>query len=184
MYVWKQDPKVEILNIIHRATQYREITIVCSQLAQFVKDVLERAWLYRHRRSKYFRADHEFCRPYLTKSMQSHGVEMKPRPSRSKHRSRQIVRSNGVCKPVLMRVEQGDQTMKERSIYCAIVVPNQLFHGSITISSFQLAICFTPSILGAPRQAVSQQVFNAHTRREATSSFEKVLKAGIPQEVH
>ena len=57
---------------------------------------------------------------------------------------------------------------------------SNMFSGSRTFSSFQLARGYQPSVLGIPSTVVSQELLEEHMEQMATRALQQVLKSHDP----
>lgn len=184
MYVHMRGKKWEIMNIIETGTRYGERAITKSRSAEDIKQTLETCWIYKHGAPRRFSADHELCRPILRKFLDKHAIQLNPRPSRSSDKVGKVERNNGVFKMVLDRIQKSDTTANIDTIIARASFITNLLRGSKIMSAFQLVRGYAPSILGIPRQGVTQDLLSAHVDREATTAMERVMRSKDPNTIN
>lgn len=184
MYVNIREKKHEILNMIDVGTRYGERTITESRTAEEVQKKFESCWFYRHGAPNNFSADHELCRPVLQRFLSRHAIKLNPRPSRSSNKVGRIERNNGVFRSVIDKLQKSDTKANPHTLVARASFFTNLIHGSKLMNSFQLARGYAPSILGIPRQVVTQELLDAHIDRESTRAMERVMKANAPNTIN
>lgn len=179
-YVYIREKKYEILNMIDLGTRYGERAMTTSRSADEIKRMFEIFWFYRHGAPRNFSADHEFCRPVLKRFLDTHAIKLNPRPSRSSNKTGRVERNNGLFKMVLERLQKADTKATPELLIARTSFITNLLRGSKVMSAFQLARGFTPSILGIPRQIVSQELLDVHVERESLRALEKIMRSKTP----
>ena len=178
--VYIRDEKFEVLNVIDLGTRYGERAIARTRSAESMTHMLETEWIYHHGAPAQFSADPEFCRPFMEKFLKAHNVELKPRPSRSSAKNGRIERNNGTLKLILSRLSRELTSASPQTLIARASFLTNMFHGTATLSSFQLARGYSPSILGMPSSDVSQELLDAHIESVAIRAVQKVLRSKIP----
>ena len=169
--------KFEIINIVDMGTNYGERTIVSRRTADEMKHKLETDWLYHHGAPQEFSADPEFTTPTLKRFLKSHAIEVKERPSRSSSKNGKVERNNGLFKLILSRIARENTCSPPQTLVARASFLTNLFHGNSTLSSFQLARGYSPSLLGVPAAVVPPDVLAAHKHTVASRALQKVLKS-------
>lgn len=165
-----------MINIVDLGTGYGERMIASTRTAERMKELLETGWVYRHGAPKTFSADPEFCRPVMQVFLESHGISMSDRPSRSSHKNGIIERNNGTFKEVFKRLSRERTEATPVSLVARASLVTNLLHGSATLSAFQLARGYSPSILGVPSSKVPADLMQAHIEMKSIRAIQKVLK--------
>lgn len=178
--VYIKEEKYEVLNIIDLGTRYGERAIATTQSAENMTNMLETEWLYHHGAPGKFSADPEFCRPFMERFLNAHSIELKPRPSRSPAKNGRIERNNGTLKRILSKLSKESITSLPHTLVAKASFLTNLFHGNATLSSFQLARGYSPSILGMPNSDVSQELLDAHIESVAIRAIQKVMRSKVP----
>lgn len=172
--------KYEIFNIIDLGTGYGERSIAASHGTEQIIQLIETTWLYRHGAPGTLSADPEFGHDRLKAFLATHNIHLAARPSRSSHKNGHIERNNGTFKSVLEKLSKERTNDTPATLVSRASMITNLLHGSSTLSSFQLARGFTPSILGMPKSKVSQEMLDAHIELTATRALQRLLRNRAP----
>lgn len=183
LYVYIREKKYEVLNIIDLGTKYGERIISQSRTAEKMKETFETKWFYNHGAPRRFSADQEFCRPVLHRFLSKHNILLNPRPSRSSHKTGRVERNNGVLKTVLERLQKADTAAPPEALLARASFLTNLIRGSRVMNAFQMVRGYSPSILGIPRETVSQELIDAHIDRESTRALERMMKLKSPKQI-
>ena len=178
--VYIKEEKYEVLNIIDLGTRYGERAIATTRSAENMTNMLETEWLYHHGAPDKFSADPEFCKPFMERFLNAHSIELRPRPSRSSAKNGRIERNNGTFKLILSRLSKEHSISSPHTLVARASFLTNMFHGNATLSSFQLARGYSPSILGMPSNDVSQELLDAHIESVAIRAIQKVLRSKVP----
>lgn len=98
----------EIINMIVAGTNYGYCTIFSSRSVNFIRNLFHTAWFYNHRASRWFRTDHEFCRPVFFVFLSLDGIELSSRPTRSSYKLGRFELNNGLFKSIMEWLECAD----------------------------------------------------------------------------
>lgn len=77
---------------------------------------------------------------------------------------------------ILERIERHDHVSDPGDIVARASFLTNICHGSKILNSFQMAMGYTPSILGIPRQHVPQELMDAHVHLTATRAIHKLIR--------
>lgn len=177
LYVTIHGKKHKILNIFDTGTKYGERTIASSRTADDMKERFEKMWFYHHGAPSNFSADHEFCRPILRRFLTRHSITIHPRPSRSSNKTGIVERNNGVLRTVIDKMQKADTNGTPEIILARASFITNLLRGSKVMSAFQMARGYMPSILGIPRDIVTNDLLEAHIERESIRALERIMKS-------
>lgn len=142
--------KINVLNIIDLGTNYGKRVIAPDRQASKMMSFFEKHWIYHHGAPKSFSADPEFTTDFFQDLLKMHEVECRPRPIRSSSKNVKIERNNGVFKGVLSKVAKEKTSISVDVLIWRASFLTNIFHVSSTMSAFQLARGYSPSIFGVP----------------------------------
>lgn len=163
--------KYEVLNIIDAETNYGESSIRYAQNAKVMKELFETMWIYNHGAPDSFSADPEFTRPILVKFLESHGIRVDKKLSRSSWKNGKIERNNDVFKRLLEKISAEHTSASPQFLVRRASFMTNIFHGSSKLSSFQLVRGFSPSIYGNKASIVTEEMLTAHMQIAATRAL-------------
>lgn len=178
--VYIREEKYEVLNVIDSGTRYGERVIATSRDSKSMMSLFETEWLYHHGAPTAFSADPEFCKPFFHDFLKSHKIEARPRPSRSSWKNGIVERNNGTFKNVLSRIARENTSASPTTLIARASLMKNMFHGNATLSAFQLAHGYVPSIAGVPDSLVSQELLDAHVEIMASRAIQRVLQSKQP----
>lgn len=95
-----------------------------------------------------------------------------------------IERNNGVFRTVLDKLHKSYTNTDVHTLVARASFMTNLIHGSKIINAFQMARGYAPSILGIPRQVVSQDMLDAHIDLEAIRAIEWIMRSKMPNTVN
>lgn len=173
--------KFEVLNIIDVGTGYGERSIAPSRNAESMKKSLEEVWFCRHGAPKRFSADPEFCKPTLQRFLKGHEITLCDRPSRSSHKNGMIERNNGIFKSILAKIGKENTEASPTTLIARASLLANMLHGNSTLSAFQLARGYAPSIIGMPSSAVPRELMQSHIELTSRRALHKILAARSPR---
>lgn len=176
-FPYYQGSKMIILNIIATGTAYGERILVPNTSAQSIIAAFEQFWLYRHGAPKYFGADQEFNSAAFDTFLRTHSIQFFPRPARSSHKSGRVERNNAVFKLVFDRISRELTSASLPALIHRASFLTNMFHGNATLSSFQLARGYSPSVIGIPSTIVPQSLLDAHIEISATRALQTLLRS-------
>lgn len=178
--VYIRDEKFEVLNIVDLGTRYGERAIAKMRSAENMTEMIEKEWIYHHGAPAMFSADPEFSRQFMERFLTAHGIQLKPRPSRSSAKNGRVERNNGTFKLLLSRLTKENSTASPRTLVARASFLTNMFHGSAMLSAFQLAKGYSPSVLGMPSRDVSQELLDAHIEAVSIRAVQKVMRCKAP----
>lgn len=167
----------EILMIIDVGTNYEERTLTKSRTADEMKIFFETKCFYHYRARKHFSTDHEFCRPVLHNILNKNDIILNPRPSRSSQKTGRIERNNGVFNLIIELMQKEEENGTPETLIEHPSLLTNLTKGSKCMNSFQMTRVYLPSVLGIPREAVSNEPVEAHIDRESVRAIEGIMKS-------
>lgn len=180
-YAYIRGKKCEILNMLDIGTRYGERVLTTSRSADEIKRSFETHWFYRHGAPVNFSADQEFCKPVLKRFLDQHGIKLNARPSRASNKTGPVERNNGVFKMILDRLQKADARPTSEVLIARASFMTNLTRGSRVMNAFQLARGYAPSVVGIPKQIISEELLHAHVERESTRALERLMRAKDPQ---
>lgn len=172
--------RYEVLNIIDTGTRYGERVIASTHSGEEIMRLLETEWIYHHGAPEAFSAEPEFCKGFFERFLSAHSIKLHARPSRSSSKNGKGERNNGVFKAVLARLALENTTASPSTLVARASFMTNLFHGSSTLSAFQLARGYSPSVLGIPWTIVPEELFNAHIEHAANRAVHRILRSRSP----
>lgn len=104
MVVYISNEKFDVLNITDVGAEHGERAISSTRSFQSMKQTIETIWIYRHGAPKNFAAEPEFSKSTMINFLNSHNIQLLPRPSRSSYKYGKVERNNEVFKSVLDKV--------------------------------------------------------------------------------
>lgn len=110
----------------------------------------------------------------------SHGIDVKPRPTQTPNTTGKVDCKNGVLKIVLSKLQQVDPSVLPSTIEYFIT---NILRGSKVLSTFELSRGYYPSIMGISRRKIPQKLLKAHTEREETREFERIVRSKAPDTI-
>lgn len=175
--------RYEVLNIVDTGTRYGERVIACNHSGDTIITLLETEWIYHHGAPGAFSADPEFCKGFFERFLSAHAINLHPRPSRSSSKNGKVERNNGVFKAVLYRLARENTEASARTLVARASFMTNLFHGSSTLSAFELARGYSPSIVGIPSTVVPREMVEAHVENTANRAIHKILRSRGPSNI-
>lgn len=180
--------RYEVLNIVDTGRSYGERAIASAHTADIMMRMLETECLYHHGAPDAFSADPEFCKGFFERFLSSHGIKLRPRPSRSSHKNRKIEQNNGVFKSVISRLCEENTvasaaTLVSRASFMTTGQVGNLFHESHALSSFRLARGYSPSLFRIPLSIVPGEILEAHIENTANIAIQKILRSRAHENV-
>ena len=152
-----------LLVMTDTGTRYTEATIVNDRTVSTIVSVYEKHWLCRHGASKRLSADDEYHRRVLTNYLETHRITFRARPIRRHNKIGIVERKNGTLKGILHRLAMIHSNAPMDTLVSRATFICNLFSGSQTLSSFELASGYRLSLLGIPPTYVTQDILDAHT---------------------
>lgn len=175
--IFIREERFEVLNIIDTGTKYGERVIAKDHSGETMINLIETAWFYHHGTPKSFSADPEFCKRFLSRFLQTHAITLNARPSRSSHKNGRVERNNGVFKNILARLSKEKTSASGATLIARASFMANLFHGSSTLSAFQLARGYSPSVIGIPSSVVPEYMLEAHIENVANRAVNTILRS-------
>lgn len=172
-----QTQKAIVLNMVDAGTRYAERIIASARNAETMTSLIDQHWFDRHGAPAAFSSDPEFQAPILTKFLQRHKINIRKRPSRRHNKTGIVERNNGVFKAIFYRLAKEQSTASASALVSRASFLSNLFVGSNTLSAFQLARGYTPSVLGLPPTIVTQDILDAHCEQVALRAIQKLLRS-------
>ena len=169
-----------LLVMTDTGTRYTEAATVRDRSIPTMIDTYERFWLCRHGASKRISADDEYNRRSLMRYLETHDVAFHARPTRRHNKLGIVERKNGTLKNVLRRLAMIHSNASIETLVTRATFICNLFSGSQTLSSFELARGYHPSLIGIPSTQVSPDLLDAHTQQVATRALQRVLRSRTP----
>lgn len=171
-----RNQKYYAINVICCATSFGIRMIVTNRSADTMRQILERYWIYYFGAPKRFSADPEFTRGIMHRFLELHYIKLCQRPARSSNKNGRVERQNGVFKMIIERLENHYKEAKPEDLVARASFLTNTCHGSKVLSSFQLAMGYSPSILGIPRVQVPEKPFQAHISLTAYRALQRMMK--------
>lgn len=178
-----RDPKYYVLNVICCATNFGIRMIVPNRTADTMRKMMERYWIYYFGSPRRFSADPEFTKGIMQRFLELHSIKLFRRPARASNKNGRVERQNGLFKMMLEKLDNHDKISDPDDIVARAPFLTNIFHGSKLLRSFQMAMGYTPSILGLPRTQVSQELLSAHVKLTATRALNKLLRSKLSKTV-
>ena len=169
-----------LLVMTDTGTRYTEATIVTDRSVSTIINAYEKHWLCKHGASKRLSADDEYHRRALTGYLETHGIIFRARPTRRHNKIGIVERKNGTLKDIIRRLAMIHSKTPMNNVVTRATFICNLFSGSQTLSSFELARGYRPSLLGIPSTYVSQEILDAHTHQVATRALQRILRSRTP----
>lgn len=168
------------LHMVDCGTGYSEAGIVSDRKSNTTVRLIETEWINRHGAPEALSADDEMTSKEIRRFLNGRNIELKGRPVRRHNKTGIIERKNGVVKRILEKIQKEDSTDTDKTIFSRAVFLSNLFTGSKVLSSFELAKGYAPSILGAPRRMVSEELMQAYMEQCETRALQKVMRSRNP----
>lgn len=105
-------------------------------------------------------------------------IKFKPRPVRSHSNVVIAERNHGTIKKVLQKLQYDNTYAEDSTILSRATFLRNIFAGSHMQSSFELAIGFSPSVLGIPGRLVTEQIIVAHRDQKVTRALQGHMRSG------
>lgn len=174
-----REERYEVLNIIDTGTRYGERVIAHNHRGDTMMNLFENEWIYHHGPPISFSADPEFGKGFFKKFLSSHGITLHTRPSRSSSKNGKVERNNGLFKNIINRLSKEITSATPSTLVARASFMANLFHGSSTLSAFQLARGYTPSIVGIPSTKVPEEMIQAHVENMANRAIQTILRSRL-----
>ncbi len=175
IFYWKNSP---VLHAVDYATGYSETMSLSSRKVQTITNALDRIWNNKHGNCHELFVDQEFDKGTFKLWCEDRGIKLVPIPSRRHNKTGSVERKNRVLKDILERISK-DPTCHTSFINLlskATFISNALY-GNKTVSSFEMARGYTPSINGSKNIPISEHILNAWKELESRRMLSRVLKS-------
>ena len=169
--------KHTVIHITDAGTSYSETSICNSRTAHMMQEAIETIWIYRHGAPCAISADDEFNCVALQQFLRVHNIQFMPRPTRRYNKTGIVERKNATVKSILYKLnDELCQATPDTLLKRATFLSN-MFSGNQTLSSFELVRGYRPSVVGLPRNIVTQELLDAHKEQVATRKLQRLLNS-------
>jgi len=139
--------------------------------------LFESIWIARHGAPVTVGGDPEWGKQPFKNVLDTHSIRWEPRPARRHNKTGSVERKIGILKPILLKLALDNITMDIDVIISRGNLLGNLFAGSRTASSFELARGYTPNITGLGQSPVSDDMVQAHREKVAQRSLHSLLSS-------
>ena len=172
-----------VLHAVDAGTWYSETAIVTNRTNDVMANHLERLWILRHGAPRSFASDVEFDKSPMHSFLLAHGTERKPRPVRRHNKTGVVERKNRTLKSVLELIQFHSSTADDETVLARASFFANVFSGSATLRSFELARGYSLSFLGLPPSTVDPDLFEAAREQSATRAIQRLLNGRAPSDI-
>jgi hypothetical protein len=186
-YIEDLDPR-PILHIRDASTGLSSCTVQASRDMDLTACMFEMNWIHIHGPPIECSGDPEFDNTTFKACLSKHSIDYKPRPAR-RHQKTGIVESgHGSIKLMSRRlsldVAQNFISYSRKPTFAEIISHatylRNLLYGSRTLSSFEQARGYQPSVLGLPQFFINKDLIQAHEEQVSRRILTRILRSREP----
>lgn len=119
----------------------------------------------------------------MRRFLTSHNIRLNERPVRRHNKTGIVERKNLSVKRILQRLQLYKSSSVDATIIARATFFSNAFSGSKTLSSFELALGYTPSILGLPFAVVSPEIMDAYKDQSSTHALQRLISSCTPSTI-
>lgn len=139
----------------------------------------EECWLCRHAPG-HFSADPELCQTVLVRYLGGHGVTVNERPARSPHKNGRVERRNGTFNYIFEKLSKEHTKADVTLIVARASFMTNIIFGRSKLHSLQLARGYMTSVVGLPKQVLTQDVLQTRIQVTGCRAIRKAFKTPMP----
>lgn len=152
---------------------------------------LEMSWINVHGSPSVVSVDAESFNQKFSSALRYFDIEFDPRPARRPCKLGVLERKNSIVRTLRERLlmdseylDRGRDKHSEREdILSRAVYLSNVLHGSLSMSSFELARGYTPALLGVPQTKTPSYLFDAHNEQIARRALSLFQRSRIPKKM-
>lgn len=170
--------KYTVIHYTCTGTSYSEASIVENRRWTTLVNELDKIWIFHHGAPAKLSADDEFNRRPIVAALTERSIEFHPRPPRRHNKVGIIERKNQTLKRIVERLQLDEQcTDSPSKVLAKAVFLSNAFAGSRTLSAFQLARGYCPTIVGNPSYKICDEMVEAHKQQMAARALNRLLRS-------
>ena len=147
--------KHTIMNLTDTGTNFTEIALCETRLAQTMIHAIETVCISRHGAPRAISADDEYNCVAVRQFLNAYNIEFKPRPTRRHNKTGIVDRKNAAIKDIINKFDDEPSNATPETILKRATFLYNLFSGNKLLSSFELVRGYRPSVVGLPRTIVT-----------------------------
>lgn len=150
---------------------------VTDRKAETTIENLDTIWLHRHGCPESMSEDDEFNLQPIRQALTGIIIILKARPARRHNKVGSVERKNGTIRRTLERLTASKPKEAPQYILAKSLFLSNSSSGSRTLSSFQPARGYSPSIVGNPSKMISHEIIEAHKNQTANLALNILFRS-------